>query len=53
MTSLRGQASRAKNDVPIGQANSTGIPPKQKSKQSRVMNLSLYKRLGWGALIRK
>jgi hypothetical protein len=33
----------AKNDISWGQANSTGVPPIQKSKQSRVTVLSLYK----------
>ncbi len=48
MTSFRGQASWAKNDVMQGEkndvmqgeANSPGEPPDQKSKQSRVTNLS-------------
>ncbi len=31
------------NDVIWGQANSTGMPPNQKSKQSWVTNLSIYK----------
>ncbi len=31
------------NDVAWGQTNNTGMPPDQESKQSLVMNLSLYK----------
>ncbi len=34
-----------KNDVILGQANSTGVPPDQKSTQNRVSNLSLFKPL--------
>jgi hypothetical protein len=31
------------NDVTWGEANSSGVPPDQIRKQSRVMNLSLHK----------
>jgi hypothetical protein len=31
---FQGQASWAKNDVTWGQANITGVPPNQKSKQN-------------------
>ncbi len=34
MTLFIGQASWAKNDITWGQANSTGMPPDQNSKQS-------------------
>ncbi len=34
MTSFRGQASWAKMTSPGGQANNTGVPPNQKSKQN-------------------
>jgi hypothetical protein len=34
MTSFRGQAICEKNDIPWGQANSTGVPPDQNSRQS-------------------
>ncbi len=45
MTSLRGQTSWAQiNSLGGGgQANSTGLPPDQISKQSSVTNLSFYK----------
>ncbi len=43
MTSFRGQASWPKMNSAGGQAYSTGVPPHQISKQSRVTNLSLYK----------
>ncbi len=39
MTSFRGLARWAKNDVTQGKANSTGIAPDPISKQSRVTNL--------------
>jgi hypothetical protein len=38
-----GQASWAKMTLVGGQANSTGMPPNQTSKQSGVTNLSFYK----------
>jgi hypothetical protein len=40
---LWGTGHLGKNDVTWGQANSTGVPPDPKSKQSRVTNLSLNK----------
>ncbi len=43
MMSFRGQAGWAIMTSSGGQANSTGMPPDQKSKQSWVTNLSLYK----------
>ncbi len=47
MKSFRGQAGWAKNDVTWGQANSTGMSPDQKNKQSWGANLSLYKHCMW------
>ncbi len=43
MTSFRGQASLGKKNITWGQANGTAVLPDQKSKQSRVTSLSLYK----------
>jgi hypothetical protein len=40
-----GTGQLGKNDVTWWQANITGLPPNQKSKQSRVTNLSLFKHL--------
>jgi hypothetical protein len=46
MMSPRGQASWAKMTSPGGQANSTDIPPNQKSEESWEMNLGCN-RNGW------
>jgi hypothetical protein len=43
MMSFMGAGYHSQNDVTWGQANNTGVPPNQKSKQSRITNLSLYK----------
>jgi hypothetical protein len=40
---IQGAGELGKNDIILGQANSSGMPPNQKSKQSKVNNLSLYK----------
>jgi hypothetical protein len=43
MTSFGGAGYLGKNDLNWEQANSTGVPPNQKSTQSRATNLSLQK----------
>jgi hypothetical protein len=43
MTSLRGSSLLGKKDITWWQANSTGVPPNQESKQSWGANLSFYK----------
>jgi hypothetical protein len=40
---IHGAGKLGKNDITQGKANSTGMPPDPKCKQSRVTNLSLYK----------
>jgi hypothetical protein len=40
---IQGADKLGKNDVTSWQTNSAGMPPSQKSKQSRVTRLSLYK----------
>jgi hypothetical protein len=40
---ISGEGKLGKNDISWGQANSTGVPPDQMSRQSRITNLYLYK----------
>ncbi len=50
---IEGVGQLGKNDVTCGQAKNTGMPPNQKSLQSRVTYLSLYKVCYWPPLLQQ
>ncbi len=47
---IQGADELVQNNITFRQANHTGVPPSQKSKQSRLTNLSLYKH--WNTSVR-